>query len=166
MASAAATPSGCRSNDRRMHAHPRCRAFVPRRRSNFPIALGASLVRVFVDASPPDGMTRCSSKKPAGGAGAPSRPGLGREGLPSPGAPSCHQSDRRSVRPPTLNRKNDTRALQAYLGHRSLQHTVRYTELPPIASSGSGRIEASQMMGVFAEFEWAIIAERVHTVRV
>jgi site-specific recombinase XerD len=25
----------------------------------------------------------------------------------------------------------DTRSLQAYLGHRSIQHTVRYAELPP-----------------------------------
>ena len=25
----------------------------------------------------------------------------------------------------------DTRALQAYLGHRCIQHTVRYTELSP-----------------------------------
>jgi hypothetical protein len=25
----------------------------------------------------------------------------------------------------------DTRALQAYLGHRNIQHTVRYTELRP-----------------------------------
>jgi site-specific recombinase XerD len=25
----------------------------------------------------------------------------------------------------------DTRALQAYLGHKSIQHTVRYTELAP-----------------------------------
>jgi site-specific recombinase XerD len=25
----------------------------------------------------------------------------------------------------------DTRSLQAYLGHRSIQHTVRYTELTP-----------------------------------
>jgi site-specific recombinase XerD len=25
----------------------------------------------------------------------------------------------------------DTRTLQAYLGHRSIQHTVRYTELSP-----------------------------------
>jgi integrase len=29
------------------------------------------------------------------------------------------------------NRGNDTRALQAYLGHRNIQHTVRYTELSP-----------------------------------
>jgi site-specific recombinase XerD len=27
------------------------------------------------------------------------------------------------------NRGHDTRALQAYLGHRHIQHTVRYTEL-------------------------------------
>jgi site-specific recombinase XerD len=25
----------------------------------------------------------------------------------------------------------DTRVLQAYLGHRNIQHTVRYTELSP-----------------------------------
>jgi site-specific recombinase XerD len=25
--------------------------------------------------------------------------------------------------------RHDTRALQAYLGHRNIQHTVRYTEL-------------------------------------
>jgi site-specific recombinase XerD len=29
------------------------------------------------------------------------------------------------------NNWHDTRALQAYLGHRSIQHTVRYTELAP-----------------------------------
>ena len=32
----------------------------------------------------------------------------------------------------------NTRALQAYLGHRNIQHTVRYTELAPIGSRGSG----------------------------
>jgi type 1 fimbriae regulatory protein FimB/type 1 fimbriae regulatory protein FimE len=26
------------------------------------------------------------------------------------------------------NRGHDTRALQAYLGHKNIQHTVRYTE--------------------------------------
>ena len=26
---------------------------------------------------------------------------------------------------------NDTRTIQAYLGHKSIQHTVRYTELAP-----------------------------------
>jgi hypothetical protein len=29
------------------------------------------------------------------------------------------------------NDGHDTRALQAYLGHRNIQHTVRYTELTP-----------------------------------
>jgi integrase len=29
------------------------------------------------------------------------------------------------------NRGHDTRALQAYLGHKNIQHTVRYTELLP-----------------------------------
>jgi site-specific recombinase XerD len=30
----------------------------------------------------------------------------------------------------------DTRALQAYLGHKSIQHTVRYTELAPTRFKG------------------------------
>jgi len=29
------------------------------------------------------------------------------------------------------NKVVDTRALQQYLGHRNIQHTVRYTELTP-----------------------------------
>jgi type 1 fimbriae regulatory protein FimB/type 1 fimbriae regulatory protein FimE len=29
------------------------------------------------------------------------------------------------------NASHDTRAIQAYLGHRNIQHTVRYTELSP-----------------------------------
>jgi site-specific recombinase XerD len=29
------------------------------------------------------------------------------------------------------NRGHDTRALQAYLRHKNIQHTVRYTELSP-----------------------------------
>jgi site-specific recombinase XerD len=29
------------------------------------------------------------------------------------------------------NAGHDTRSLQAYLGHKSIQHTVRYTELAP-----------------------------------
>jgi site-specific recombinase XerD len=28
------------------------------------------------------------------------------------------------------NKGHDTRSLQAYLGHKNIQHTVRYTELP------------------------------------
>ena len=30
-----------------------------------------------------------------------------------------------------VNAGHDTRWLQAYLGHRNIQHTVRYTELAP-----------------------------------
>jgi type 1 fimbriae regulatory protein FimB/type 1 fimbriae regulatory protein FimE len=33
----------------------------------------------------------------------------------------------------------DTRALQAYLGHKSIQHTVRYTELEPTRFKGFWR---------------------------
>ena len=33
----------------------------------------------------------------------------------------------------------DTRALQAYLGHKSIQHTVRYTELAPTRFKGFWR---------------------------
>jgi site-specific recombinase XerD len=29
------------------------------------------------------------------------------------------------------NQGTDTRTLQVYLGHRNIQHTVRYTELSP-----------------------------------
>jgi site-specific recombinase XerD len=29
------------------------------------------------------------------------------------------------------NKGHDTRALQAYLGHRNIQHTVRYIEMSP-----------------------------------
>jgi site-specific recombinase XerD len=29
------------------------------------------------------------------------------------------------------NKGQDTRSLQAYLGHKNIQHTVRYTELSP-----------------------------------
>jgi site-specific recombinase XerD len=29
------------------------------------------------------------------------------------------------------NAGHDTRALQAYLGHKNIQHTVRYTEMSP-----------------------------------
>jgi type 1 fimbriae regulatory protein FimB/type 1 fimbriae regulatory protein FimE len=30
-----------------------------------------------------------------------------------------------------VSRGHDTRAIQAYLGHKNIQHTVRYTELSP-----------------------------------
>ena len=38
------------------------------------------------------------------------------------------------------NDGHDTRALQHYLGHKNIQHTVRYTELSPTGSGTSGAI--------------------------
>jgi type 1 fimbriae regulatory protein FimB/type 1 fimbriae regulatory protein FimE len=37
------------------------------------------------------------------------------------------------------NKGHDTRALQAYLGHKNIQHTVRYTELSPDRFKGFWR---------------------------
>jgi type 1 fimbriae regulatory protein FimB/type 1 fimbriae regulatory protein FimE len=37
------------------------------------------------------------------------------------------------------NKGHDTRSLQAYLGHRNIQHTVRYTELSPNRFKGFWR---------------------------
>jgi integrase len=37
------------------------------------------------------------------------------------------------------NKGHDTRAVQAYLGHRNIQHTVRYTELSPTRFKGFWR---------------------------
>jgi len=36
-----------------------------------------------------------------------------------------------SYSPTRSNAGHDTRALQAWLGHKNIQHTVRYTELAP-----------------------------------
>ena len=44
----------------------------------------------------------------------------GRAGAPIAAAVHC-----------LANAGHDTRALQAYLGHKNIQHTVRYTELSP-----------------------------------
>ena len=38
---------------------------------------------------------------------------------------------------------HDTRTLQAYLGHKNIQHTVRYTELSPTRSRISGASKRS-----------------------
>ena len=40
---------------------------------------------------------------------------------------------------------HDTRALQAYLGHKNIQHTVRYTELSPNRFRTSGGIDATRI---------------------
>jgi len=47
----------------------------------------------------------------------------------APGGPR-QTCERLAVDRPQI-RGHDTRALQAYLGHRNIQHTVRYTELTP-----------------------------------
>ena len=39
-----------------------------------------------------------------------------------------HYSAKEKIR---IVKGHDTRALQAYLGHKNIQHTVRYTELSP-----------------------------------
>jgi integrase len=53
------------------------------------------------------------------------------------------------------NRGHDTRALQAYLGHKNIQHTVRYTELSPLADLSRSFIalmEAIVQINMDAEF--------------
>ena len=52
------------------------------------------------------------------------------------------------------NKGHDTRALQAYLGHRNIQHTVRYTELSP----GRFRTSGDDTRGGFTPFQWCRIA--------
>ena len=44
-----------------------------------------------------------------------------------------------------VNKGHDTRALQAYLGHKNIQHTVRYTELSP-----------DRVQGFLAVMRWAV----------
>ena len=39
-----------------------------------------------------------------------------------------HYLSLRLLRLPLANKGHDTRALLAYLGHRNIQHTVRYTD--------------------------------------
>ena len=41
------------------------------------------------------------------------------------------RADLSHVRLGSSSKGHDTRALQAFLGHRNIQHTVRYTELSP-----------------------------------
>ena len=42
------------------------------------------------------------------------------------------------------NAGHDTRALQAWLGHKNIQHTVRYTELAPDRSRTCGANQAEK----------------------
>ena len=43
------------------------------------------------------------------------------------------------------NQGADTRSLQAYLGHKNIQHTVRYTELSPTRFKGSEAIRVVRL---------------------
>ena len=47
------------------------------------------------------------------------------------------------------NQGTDTRTLQAYLGHRNIQHTVRYTELHALQLVKRGRHRASVSKHIF-----------------
>lgn len=52
------------------------------------------------------------------------------------------------------NKGHDTRALQAYLGHRNIQHTVRYTELSPTHSGiSAGEAHAFSSNSVLARVD-------------
>jgi integrase len=48
-----------------------------------------------------------------------------------PKSPFVFTSERHACGFALANKGHDTRALQAYLGHKNIQHTVRYTELAP-----------------------------------
>jgi site-specific recombinase XerD len=48
----------------------------------------------------------------------------------NPRQKTCKQTNR-ACGYALANKGHDSRALQAYLGHRNIQHTVRYTELSP-----------------------------------
>jgi len=47
------------------------------------------------------------------------------------------------------NRGHDTRALQAYLGHKNIQHTVRYTECHRPGSRTFGRSNGTHPCPLF-----------------
>jgi site-specific recombinase XerD len=47
------------------------------------------------------------------------------------------------------NKAHDTRSLQAYLGHKNIQHTVRYTELSPARFRTSGGDDLSRVLTSF-----------------
>jgi site-specific recombinase XerD len=48
------------------------------------------------------------------------------------------------------NKGHDTRALQAYLGHRNIQHTVVYTELSPTQIQIFGKSKDTSIFGFFS----------------
>ena len=50
------------------------------------------------------------------------------------------------------NKGYDTRGLQAYLAHRYIQHTVRYTELSSERFTGGGKTEVANSKPEFGGF--------------
>ena len=50
------------------------------------------------------------------------------------------------------NKGTDTRTLQAYLGHKNIQHTVRYTELAPGRFKDIWRLNGGQITPVTRNF--------------
>jgi hypothetical protein len=54
------------------------------------------------------------------------------------------------------NAGHDTRALQAWLGHKNIQHTVRYTEWRPIVSRAFGGAEqySRAVMTMLGSMDW------------
>jgi site-specific recombinase XerD len=43
----------------------------------------------------------------------------------------CSRSARRTMSSGSIRMGHDTRALQHYMGHKNIMHTVRYTEMAP-----------------------------------
>jgi integrase len=55
------------------------------------------------------------------------------------GTPATHPLTGRELRALRRLQRVDTRTIQAYLGHRDIKHTVRYTELSPVRFKGLWR---------------------------
>jgi integrase len=58
------------------------------------------------------------------------------------------------------NDGHNTRALQHYLGHKNIQHTVRYTELAVDRFKGSGRTDLLGNCGYLLRCNWPISGEQ------
>ena len=70
------------------------------------------------------------------------------------------------------NQGTDTRTLQAYLGHRNIQHTVRYTELSPTrfkrsrySFSFDPRIKSTKALAMSAAATAGLAPEAHHNLR-
>jgi hypothetical protein len=63
------------------------------------------------------------------------------------------------------NKGHDARSLQAYLGHRNIQHTVRYTELSPMRFKISGASKRKSLSILPSAFQMQISPEPCDLVR-